>query len=145
MEIRRVSKSHLAKVTVNEKVEKESISFMSVLGQKRDEVQVEKMNKMLQDIDKQGRKLSESQTVENLRRYKKLVKQFLENAVQNGLELSEERGFNSRGSIKVYRLVKEVDKKLIDLTNEVLAKEKEGLHTLSLIGEIKGMLVNIYS
>ena len=145
MEIRRVSKSHLAKVKVNEKVEKDSISFMSVMGQKRDEVQVEKMNKMLQDIDKQGRKLSESQTVENLRKYKKLVKQFLEDAVQNGLELSEERGFNSRGSIKVYRLVKEVDKKLIDLTNEVLAKEKEGLHTLSLIGEIKGMLVNIYS
>jgi uncharacterized protein YaaR (DUF327 family) len=145
MEIRRVSKSHLTNARGNEKIDKDSISFMSVMEQKQDEVQVEKMNKMLQDIDKQGLRLSESQTVENLRQYKKLVKQFLENAVQSGLELSEERGFNSRGSIKIYRLVKEVDKKLIGLTNEVLAKEKDGLRTLSLIGEIKGMLVNIYS
>lgn len=145
MEIHHVSKSHLNKARLNERVEKDSVSFMSVMDQKRNEVQLDKLNKMLYDIDKQGAKLSDSQTIENLRQYKKLVKEFLENAVQNGLEFSEERGFNQRGSIKIYKLVKEVDKKLIDLTNEVLNKEQEGLQTLSLIGEIKGMLINLYS
>ena len=61
------------------------------------------------------------------------------------LELTEHRGFNQRGSTKVYKLVKEVDKKLIDLTNEVLDKEKKGLDILGLVGEIKGMLINLYT
>lgn len=145
MEIRRVLKSPLVKPGLTEKAETGSVSFVSVMEQQRNEVQFEKMSKMMQEIDQQGVRLSESQTIENLRQYKKMVKQFLEDAVQNGLDLSEERGFNRRGSIKVYKLVKEVDKKLIDLTNEVLDKEKNGLHTLQLIGEIKGMLINIYS
>lgn len=145
MEIHRVAKSHMTSARVNEKAEKETASFTSVMDKKRIEVHHVKLNQLLQDIDDQGAKLSDSKTVENLRRYKKLVKEFLENAVQNGLAFSEERGFNNRGSIKIYKLVKEVDKKLIDLTNEILNKEQNGLRTLSLIGEIKGMLINIYS
>lgn len=145
MEIQRVAKAPLTQAKVNEKGIKGSVSFTKVMEQKQSEIQKEKMNQLLQEIEQQGIKLSESRTVEHLRQYKKLIKQFLQHAVQNGLELSEDRGFNSRGSLKIYRLVKEVDQKLIELTNEILDKEKEGLRTLQLIGEIKGMLINIYS
>lgn len=145
MEIQRVAKAPLTQAKVNEKGIKGSVSFTKVMEQKQSEIQKEKMNQLLQEIEQQGIKLSESRTVEHLRQYKKLIKQFLQHAVQNGLELSEDCGFNSRGSLKIYRLVKEVDQKLIELTNEILDKEKEGLRTLQLIGEIKGMLINIYS
>jgi len=76
---------------------------------------------------------------------KKLVKKFLEEAVQNGLQLEEQRGFNRRGRTKIYKIVKEVDSKLIDLTNTVLDKEKKGLDILNKVGEIKGLLINIYT
>lgn len=39
--------------------------------------------------------------------------------VKNGFEFYEERGFNYRGMIKVYKLVKEVDMKLVDLINDI--------------------------
>ena len=60
-------------------------------------------------------------------------------------KLEEQRGLGWRGRTKVYKIVKEVDKKLIDLANTVLEKEQNGLDILGLVGEIKGLLVNIYT
>ena len=145
MEVNRISKTSLNKVQKKEDIPAESISFTEVMGKKREEVLYAKMTKMMQDIEDQGKILSKSQTVEDLKRYKKLVKEFMEDAVNNGLKLEEQRGFNRRGRTKVYKIVKEVDKKLIDLANAVLDKEKNGLNILNLVGEIKGLLINMYT
>ena len=145
MEVHRVSKTGANKIEKKENIPAESISFTEVMGKKREEVLYAKMTKMMQDIEDQGKILSKSQTVEDLKRYKKLVKEFMEDAVNNGLKLEEQRGFNRRGRTKVYKIVKEVDKKLIDLTNAVLDKEKNGLNILNLVGEIKGLLINMYT
>ena len=145
MEVNRVSKTGVNKIEKKEDIPAESISFTEVMGKKREEVLHAKMTKMMQDIEDQGKILSKSQTVEDLKRYKKLVKEFMEDAVNNGLKLEEQRGFNRRGRTKVYKIVKEVDKKLIDLANAVLDKEKNGLNILNLVGEIKGLLINMYT
>ncbi|MFE8701667.1 YaaR family protein [Cytobacillus sp. FJAT-54145] len=123
----------------------ESISFQEVMSKGRNHVIYEKLTKMVTEIEEQGKILAENRTVDQLRKYKKKVKEFMEEAVQNGLQLEEQRGFNRRGRTKVYKIVKEVDKKLIDLANTVLDKEKKGLDILDLVGEIKGMLINIYT
>jgi uncharacterized protein len=145
VEVQRINKNTLSRLGMKEATAKESISFNSVIDQKRANLTLEVLNKKMQDIENQGSKLVESKTIENLRKYKRLVKDFINDAVKNGLDLQEQRGFNYRGSAKTYKLVKEVDKKLVDLTNDVLNKEKDGLDLLGIVGEIKGMLVNIYT
>ncbi|MFJ8266901.1 YaaR family protein [Peribacillus asahii] len=145
MEVQRISKATLGNVKGKEEVAKGSIQFQAMMDKKRQETTYDRLTKKVAEIEQQGKKLADNHTVENLRKYKKMVKDFMEDAVKNGLELTEHRGFNQRGSTKVYKLVKEVDKKLIDLTNEVLDKEKNGLGILDLVGEIKGMLINIYT
>ena len=145
MEVHRVSKTGPIKSQKKESIPAESISFTEVMGKKREEVLYAKMTKMMQDIEDQGKVLSTSQTVEDLKKYKKLVKEFLDDAVNNGLKLEEQRGFNRRGRTKVYKIVKEVDSKLIDLTNAVLDKEKNGLKILNMVGEIKGLIINMYT
>ena len=145
MEVHRVSKTGVNKIEKKESIPAESISFTEVMGKKREEVLYAKMTKMMQDIEDQGKVLSTSQTVEDLKKYKKLVKEFLDDAVNNGLKLEEQRGFNRRGRTKVYKIVKEVDSKLIDLTNAVLDKEKSGLRILNMVGEIQGLLINMYT
>jgi uncharacterized protein len=144
MEIQRLNKTSLSRLGLKETVAKDSISFTSVMDNKRADLTLEHLTKQMQEIESQGNKLAESRTVENLRKYKKLVKNFLDDAVKNGLNLQEQLGFNFRGSSKLYKLVKEVDKKLIDLTNSVLEKEQQGMDILEMVGEIKGLLVNIY-
>ena len=145
MEVHRVSKTGANKIEKKESIPAESVSFTEVMGKKREEVLYAKMTKMMQDIEDQGKILSTSQTVEDLKKYKKLVKEFLDDAVNNGLKLEEQRGFNRRGRTKVYKIVKEVDSKLIDLTNAVLDKEKNGLKILNMVGEIQGLIINMYT
>ena len=145
MEVNRVTRTGLNRVQKKDEVVSESISFTEVMGKKREDVLYEKMTKMMQNIEDQGKILANSRTVEDLKKYKKLVKVFMDDAVNNGLKLEDQRGFNRRGRTKVYKIVKEVDKKLIELTNAVLEKEKRGLNILSLVGEVKGLLINIYS
>ncbi|MDP4106413.1 MAG: YaaR family protein [Bacillota bacterium] len=145
MEVQRISRASVSKVGAKDEVAKDSIAFQEIMGKKRSDITFERLNQKMQEIESQGNKLADSRTVENLRKYKKLVKDFMDDAVKNGLELQEKRGFSNRGSSKIYKLVKEVDKKLIDLTNATLDKEQKGLDILGMVGEIKGLLINIYT
>lgn len=145
MEIQKVGKSGLDKVKGKNNIPAESISFQEVMAKGRQQTVYEKMTKFVEEIEEQGKKLSENRTVDELRKYKKMVKEFMEEAVQNGLQLEEQKGFNRRGRTKIYKIVKEVDSKLIDLANTVLDKEKTRLDILSKVGEIQGLLINIYT
>ncbi|MFO1444413.1 YaaR family protein [Bacillus sp. Bva_UNVM-123] len=145
MEVQKVGKIDVSKVQGKNNIPAESVTFQEVMSKNRQQTVYDKMTKMVQEIEEQGKVLVENRTVDQLRKYKKMIKGFMEEAVQNGLQLEEQRGFNRRGRTKIYKIVKEVDKKLIDLTNTVLDKEKKSMDILSMVGEIKGLLINIYT
>ncbi|MEH7125688.1 YaaR family protein [Bacillus sp. JJ1503] len=146
MEVNRVRKNEiLSRLGSKGNIAKDSISFQSVMNKNQNEQTLEILQSKIKDIEQQGEKLTELRTVESLRQYKKMVKDFMKYAVDHGLELQENFGFNQRGSTRTHRLVKEVDKKLIDLTNTVLEKESSSLDVLNKVGEIKGLLINIYT
>ncbi|MEC2070601.1 YaaR family protein [Alkalihalophilus marmarensis] len=145
MDVGRIARTGLGKIEPKKQEASAKVSFQEVMGKQRDEKAYEKLSQLMQKIDDQGKVLAESRTVEELRKYKQLVKEFMEDAVQFGLSLEERRGFNRRGRTKIYKIVQEVDRKLLDLTDAVLEKEKKGLQILDMVGEIKGLLVNIYA
>jgi len=146
MDVQRIGKTSLTKVDQKRQAPTGSVSFSEVMTKQRDEKAYERLSQLMLKIEDQGKILSESsRTIEDLRKYKQLVKEFMEDAVQFGLSLEERRGFNRRGRTKIYKIVQEVDRKLLDLTDAVLAKQKKGLEILDMVGEIKGLLVNIYA
>lgn len=145
MDVQKVGKSNLNKVKQAKQDPKASVSFHEIMDKGREQKTYDKLTRLMEQIEDQGKILSDSRTVEDLRKYKKLVKEFMDDAVNHGLNLEERRGFNRRGRTKVYKIVREVDKKLIDLTNTVLDKEKKGLQVLDMVGEIKGLLINLYT
>lgn len=145
MEVQRVSRTSTDKIKSKDNLPAESISFQEVISKNRQQAVYEKLSKLVEEIEGQGKKLSEDRTVDDLRRYKKMVKDFMDEAVNNALKLEEQSGFNRRGRTKVYKIVKEVDKKLVELTNTLLDKEKNGLDILQSVGEIQGLLINIYT
>ncbi|GAA0368029.1 YaaR family protein [Bacillus horti] len=120
-------------------------NFAQLVAQSSLRMQEGALQQLVNRIHDSGERLGKHMTMENLREYKKLVKQFLNEAVEYGIELQERQGFNSRGRPRSYKIVEEVDKKLIDLTNQILDDEKNQLEILSLVGDIKGLLINLYS
>jgi uncharacterized protein len=115
-------------------------SFSSMMQQSGEKQLKTTLNQLMAQIDEQGKQLSEKRTVDNLISYKKLVQKFLKEAA-NGLELHEK---HSQHRHKTYKIIRTVDEKLSEIQKEVVERERSGVHLLSLVGEVKGLLVNLY-
>lgn len=121
------------------------VTFMEILADENDdERRRQLLQELLDEVDKKGRDLVENRTVESLFAYKNLVKSFIEEAVDFGLKISEKRGYGRAGRTKILRSVENVDEKLLQLTDLVLQKETKHINILGKVGEIKGLLVNLY-
>lgn len=81
-------------------------------------------------------------TVRELRQYKLLVKQFLEETARRGVTLRDKRGWDRRGRSKRYKLLEELDRELLELADEMLETEQGRIDILQKIGEIRGMLIH---
>jgi uncharacterized protein YaaR (DUF327 family) len=141
MEVQRVNQTSVTSRGIKEAASKDTTSFTAVFWKKQADVAIDSLNQKMQQIEEYGNKLVESRTIENLRKYKKSVKEFMNFAVKNGLDTTSQNGWSSP---RVYKLVKQVDSKLIDITNVVLDKGKQSLDLLGMVGEVKGMLINFY-
>lgn len=119
-------------------------SFANVMRNSQAKLQLDSLNQLMDRIDLQGQRLAKQRTIENLIDYKHSVKQFVNESLSYGLELSEKQSFHPNGGMKSHQLVEVIDEKLMAINDEVLDNEKEGIEVLRLVGEIKGLLVNLY-
>ena len=101
------------------------------------------LEELLDEIRHKGNSLVENRTVETLTEYKSMIKGFIDEAVSQGLKVDEHRGFSRSGRSRVVRTVKEVDKRLLELTNIILGQEKKQIRILEKIGQIQGLLVDL--
>lgn len=118
-------------------------SFSDFMQQQDGGASREQLNRYLQQIEDQGNRLIRSMTVRELREYKRLVQQFLETAIRGGIALQTKRGIDRRGRGRKYKLVEEIDRRLLELTDDLLQREQGRIQLLDHVGEIKGMLVNL--
>jgi uncharacterized protein len=116
-------------------------AFSSMMNRSQSKLQLESL---MPHLEKQGQTLVQSRTIEHLRDYKKAVKEFVREAVNAGLQLSDKQSYHHSGSMKTHQIVEKVDQKLLELHDEVMGKEERGLEVLRLVGEIKGLLINLY-
>lgn len=108
-------------------------------------VKREELKKLMQDISNQGERLARFRSFQDLAKFKRMIKDFLHETVYSGLELHESHNFNPNGYSQKLSIVKEVDEKLVELTEDIMNQEKKTIDLLSVIGEIKGLLVNLYT
>jgi len=145
LKIENIKKINANKIQPKKVEEESSISFKELMSGRRDEMDVERLNKLIEDIEDQGKVLAQSLTVEDLRDYKNKVKEFIDEAVKHGLKIQQSRGFNRGGRIRMYKIIKKVDEKLLELADAVISKEQKGLKVLDLVGEIRGLLLDLYA
>lgn len=123
---------------------KSTDSFANIMRNSQSKLQLDSLNQLMDRIDFQGQRLAKQRTIENLIEYKNSVKQFVSESLSYGLELSEKQSFHPNGGMKSHQLVEVIDEKLLAINDEVLDNEKEGIEVLRLVGEMKGLLVNLY-
>ena len=81
--------------------------------------------------------------IRDMKKYRELVKDFLNEVVNRSHKFSRENFLDRRGRHRVYGIVKLVNKNLDDLAGELVKDEKDHLAILSRVGEIRGLLLDV--
>jgi uncharacterized protein YaaR (DUF327 family) len=119
--------------------------FQQMVQAQDQKMQIQTLNRLIGDIEGAGQRLVRSRTFRELAKYKALVKRFVKEAVEYGLELKQSTSWNEYGQSRPLKTVETIDAKLVELSEEILNKEKSSLEILEMIGEIKGLLINLYT
>lgn len=104
-----------------------------------------KVEELMNDITTQGTRIAEHMDIRDLKRYRGLVREFLEEVVYRSHKFSRENFLDRRGRHRVYGIIKLIDENLDALASELVEDEKDHLSILSKIGEIQGLLLDIFT
>ena len=104
----------------------------------------EKLNMLLNEIDRQGEILGEKRTLNELIKYRKLIRDFIHEAIKNGLENEESHSWGRGSKLRSHTIVNKIDEQLLQLTDEIVNQEEDVISILKIIGEIKGLLIDLY-
>ncbi|GEM02586.1 hypothetical protein SAMN05421839_1459 [Halolactibacillus halophilus] len=122
-----------------------SVDFQKLVQTQADKLRSFPLEQQLEEIKKQGDKLIRYRTLREMAKYKRMVKSFIKDATSKGLDLSHHHSFNIEGTNRQLHIVKTIDEKLMEMTEQITNDGARSIDLLGLIGEIKGLLINLYS
>lgn len=120
-------------------------SFKFTLASHIEEAELqERLSGLMEQITMEGEKLAKRKDLRDMKHYRGLVKAFMNEIISRSHSFSRENFLDRRGRHRVYGIVRLVDQNLDDLAQELMKDEKDNLAILSKIGEIRGLLLDIF-
>lgn len=102
-----------------------------------------RLNTLMEEITMQGDKLAKKRDIRDMKKYRALVKDFMNEIVSRSHSFSRENFLDRKGRHRVYGIIRLVDENLDELAKELMKDEQDHLAILSKIGEIRGLLLDI--
>lgn len=121
-------------------------SFKFTLASQVAEAQLQdRLTSMMEQITMQGNKLAKHRDVKDMKRYRGLIKEFMNEVVSRSHEFSRENFLDRKGRHRVYGIIRLVDETLDELAKELVKDEQDNIAILGKIGEIRGLLLDIFT
>ncbi len=98
---------------------------------------------MMDDIVTQGEKIKKKMDVRDMKRYRSLIKEFMNEIVNRSHKFSRENFLDRRGRHRVYGIIKLIDQNLDELAGELIKDEMDSIAILDKVDEIRGLLLDI--
>lgn len=105
----------------------------------------ERLNGLMEQITVQGEKLAKKRDVRDMKKYRGLIKEFMNEIINRSHEFSRENFLDRKGRHRVYGIIRLVDENLDELAKELMKDEQDHLSILAKIGEIRGLLLDIFT
>ena len=141
--------NQLTQVSQVPQVERETTSdgtFKFTLASRVEEQELKaRLTALMEEITMQGKRLGKRRDVKDMKRYRGLIKDFLNEVVSRSHSFTRENFLDRRGRHRVYGIIRLIDQNLDDLAQELMKDEKDNLLILSKIGEIEGLLLDIFT
>lgn len=115
----------------------------TLLGQIEESELHDKIKEMIENITSQGNKLSEHMDIRDLKTYRGMISNFINEVVVNSHKFSRDNFLDKRGRHRVYGIVRVINEKLDALAKELIKSEKNQIDVLDRVGEIQGLLLDI--
>lgn len=100
---------------------------------------------LMDDITMQGKRLGKHMDVRDMKKYRQLIKEFMNEVVNRSHKFSRENFLDRRGRHRVYGIIKLIDENLDELALELIKEEKDTIAVLNRIDEIRGLLLDIFT
>ena len=123
--------------------ESENSVFRRTLTDLTQEMYTARLAEMKNDIDEQGKRLADRVDVKEYEKYRRLIRDFLDEIVSNGYTFSREDAYASRGRHRYIATVRIVDEKLDALGKEVMKEQADKIEILNKIDDIRGLLLDL--
>ena len=105
----------------------------------------ERLSNLMGEITEQGEKIKKRRDIQDMRRYRSLIKDFMNEVVNRSHKFSRENFLDRRGRHRVYGIVRLVDEKLDQIASELIKDEQDLLLIMNNIDEIRGLLLDIFT
>lgn len=129
-----------------QKVQQVEGDFKFVLASSIEEAELaDRLNLMMQEIVMQGDKLVKRMDVRDMKQYRMLIKNFMNEIVNRTHKFSRENFLDRKGRHRVYGIIRLVDEKLDELATELVKDEKDRLAILARVDEIRGLILDIFT
>ena len=102
-----------------------------------------KVDMLLSDITAQGNRIAQHMDIRDMKKYRGLIREFMNEVVFRSHKFSRENFLDRRGRHRVYGLIKLIDSNLDELAQELVKDEKDHIAILSKNGEIRGLILDI--
>jgi uncharacterized protein YaaR (DUF327 family) len=93
----------------------------------------------------QGDKISKRRDIRDMKKYRTLVKEFMNEVVSRSHSFERENFLDRKGRHRVYGIIKLVDSRMDELAQELVKDEKDNIKILGMVGEIQGLLLDIFT
>lgn len=121
-------------------------SFKFTLASHVQEAELQaRLNTLMEEITMQGERLYKRRDVKDMKHYRGLIKEFLNEIVTHSHSFSRENFLDRRGLHRVYGIIRLIDENLDELAQELMKDEKDHISILNRIGEIQGLLLDIFT
>lgn len=102
-----------------------------------------KIDMLMTDITKQGELIARHMDIRDMKKYRGLIRDFLNEVVYRSHKFSRENFLDRKGRHRVYGIIRQVDANLDELAQELVKDEQNHIAILEKIGEIRGLLLDI--
>ncbi len=138
--------NQINQVTETQKPVQGDGSFKFTLSSAISDAQLQaKVESLMMDITSQGERIARHMDIRDLKRYRGLIKEFLNEVVYRSHKFSRENFLDRRGRHRVYGIIRKIDENLDALAEELVSDEQDHIAILSRIGEIEGLLLDIFT
>lgn len=100
---------------------------------------------MMQEITMQGDKISKKRDIRDMKKYRSLIKGFMNEVVSRSHTFERENFLDRKGRHRVYGIIKLVDQRMDELAQELVKDEKDNIKILGMVGDIQGLLLDIFT